>query len=92
MNWRLKVNDSIMVIYEKGNREFKFVVYFDKENKTIHITQEEFIRNDTPCFVPMSDPTYYSCKYGYTQVGSAYLSLEDLEFITGMAKEIFEEV
>ena len=87
--WQKTCDNEIMTIYQKGNREFKYVVYFDKSCKTIHVTQEEFIRNDEPRLVPMTDATYYSCKYGYTQVGSAYLSLEDLEFITSRAKELF---
>lgn len=88
MKWKKVSESSRMVVYEKGTRECKLVVYFDKEINAVIIEEHEWVSNGTPRLEPMNEFVRYSAKYGYTQRIPPTLSVEDIEFLHKKSKEL----
>lgn len=88
MKWKKANEDLRFVIYEKGTRESKLVVYFDKEINSIHIEEWEWVSNGTTISEPVIEFVRCSAKYGYTQRICPTLSVEDMEFLYKKSKEL----
>jgi len=70
------------VVYKKTAPGFEQSMIFDKELKTVDVTQSIFIRNDEPMLEPMeSEWIRYSAKYGHWQSIHPTLGREDVEFM-----------
>lgn len=90
MKYELISQDSRTVTYRKGDSHNNICIDFDFKLKHIHITENMFIRNDTPMLEPQSDWIAHSATYGYTQQMCPTLGMDDLEFINQKVKELFE--
>lgn len=88
LEWKFKNSDSISELYEKGTRECYLLAFFDKQTKTVDVSQFEWVSNGTPILEPMNEFVKYSAKYGHTQRTCPTLSVEDIEFLYKKSKEL----
>lgn len=81
--------DSKSVTYGYELEYDKLYFHFDKELKTVGIVYMRFIRkNNDEDWTTQNESIKYSCKYGYWQVETPYISQKDVEFISQKLKEV----
>lgn len=81
--------DSKMVTYGYELEYDKLYFHFDKELKTVGIVYMRFIRkNNDEDWTTQDENIKYSCKYGYWQVETPYISQKDVEFIYQTLNEL----
>ena len=91
MSLKIKLisEDSKTVTYGYELEYDKLYFHFDKELKTVGIVYMRFIRkNNDGDWATQDENIKYSCKYGYWQVETPYISQKDVEFIYQKLKEL----
>lgn len=82
------------VVYQQKDSSCSLTMVFNKDIKTVDISQSIFIGNSDsePVLVPMeSKGNKHSAKYGHWQTISPTLGMENIEFIHKKSKELFEQ-
>ena len=81
--------NSKMVTYGYELETDKLYFHFDKELKTVSIVYMRFIfKNYDENWTIQDENIKYSCKYGYWQVETPYISQKDVEFIYQTLNEL----
>lgn len=89
MKIKLISEDSKMLTYGYELETDKLYFHFDKELKTVGIVYMRFIfKNYDENWTTQDENIKYSCKYGYWQVETPYISQKDIEFIYQTLNEL----
>lgn len=89
MKIKLISEDSKMITYGYELETDKLYFHFDKELKTVGIVYMRFIfKNYDENWTTQDENIKYSCKYGYWQVETPYISQKDVEFIYQTLNEL----
>ena len=89
MNIKFISEDSKMLTYGYELETDKLYFHFDKELKTVGIVYMRFIfKNYDENWTTQDENIKYSCKYGYWQVETPYISQKDVEFIYQTLNEL----
>ena len=81
--------DSKMLTYGYELETDKLYFHFDKELKTVGIVYMRFVfKNYDENWTTQDENIKYSCKYGYWQVETPYISQKDIEFIYQKLNEL----
>lgn len=90
MNESHKYSESeSSICYKQKDSGMEFSIIFDKNTKTVSVTQSIFVRNDEPMLEPMDEWVSHSAKYGHWQQVIPSLGREDVEFIYQKYNELF---
>lgn len=89
MNIKFISEDSKTITYGYELETDKLYFHFDKELKTVGIVYMRFIlKNYDENWTTQDENIKYSCKYGYWQVETPYISQKDVEFIYQTLNEL----
>lgn len=80
--------DSVLLTYGKSDYYNELTFFFNKAIKTVDIQSKRFVLNNELTFVPQTKDNH-SLKYGYWQVETPCLSMEDIEFLHSKCKELW---
>lgn len=86
--FKLIREDSVLLVYCKQNETAKLIFFFNKELKSVDIEYQTFERSVDCHFVPQGE-NQHSCRYGYWQVQTPCLSIEDIEFLHKRTKALW---
>lgn len=82
--------DSVLLTYGKSDYYNKLTFFFNKVIKTVDIESQRFVLNDELTFIPQTEDNH-SLKYGYWQVETPCLSMEDVKFLHSKCNELWGE-
>ena len=93
MNEHNKISETErLAVYQIKDSGSKLTMIFNKDIKTVDISQEIFIRNNEPALEPMeSEWIKNSAKYGHWQTIHPTLGRENLEFMYNKYIQLFGE-
>ena len=86
---KLISEDSKTITYGYELEYDRLYFHFDKEVKTVGITYMRFIlKNNVEDWTTQDESVKHSCKYGFWQAETPYISQKDIEFIYQKLKEL----